>query len=135
MRIREAREQDRPRIRHLAESLELNYPEMENDRFWGADEGGLITGIVGLKRRPDCFELVALGVDPASRQWGVGRKLVQALLEAAPSAVYLATVIPHYFERLGFVRTPLAPTGMAKEPAWCEGCDTDRCAVMVRTTR
>lgn len=134
MKIRKARASDLPGIRRLAESLGLDYPGLENDRFWVADDGREIAGIVALKRHADCNELVALGVDPLDRKRGLGRKLVQALLDAAPSEVYLATIIPEFFGRFGFVRAPAVPAGMAKDPSWCEGCRKDRCVIMVKTT-
>ena len=133
MKIRKALALDLPGIRRLAESLSLDYPGLENDRFWVADDGREIAGIVALKGRADCDELVALGVDPGGRRQGLGRKLVKALLDEAPSDVYLATIIPEYFERVGFVRAPAAPAGMAKDQAWCEGCRKDRCVIMIRT--
>ena len=134
MKIRKARASDLPGIRRLAESLGLDYPGLENDRFWVADDGREIAGIVALKRHADCNELVALGVDPRDRERGLGQKLVQALLDAAPSEIYLATIIPEFFGRFGFVRAPSVPAGMAKDPSWCEGCRKDRCVIMVKTT-
>jgi len=133
MKIRKARTSDLPGIRRLAESLGLDYPGLENDRFWVADDGREIAGIVALKGRADCEELVALGVDPGYRKKGLGGKLVRAVLDETPSEVYLATIIPEFFERCGFVRASAAPAGMAKDPAWCEGCRKDFCVIMVRT--
>ncbi len=132
MKIRGARPSDRPDILRLAESLDLDYPGWENDRFWVAEDGSAIMGIVALKRRADCLELVSLGVDPSARGQGVGRKLVRALLDATPSAVYLATIIPEFFGPVGFIRASFAPPGLAKDPSWCEECRKDRCVIMVR---
>jgi N-acetylglutamate synthase-like GNAT family acetyltransferase len=132
MKIRDGRSIDLPAIRRLAESLGLDYPGMESDRFWVAEDGGAIAGIVALKRHADCRELVSLGVDPRARKRGLGRKLVQALLEDTPADVFLATVIPAFFARIGFVQAPLPPAGLAKDPAWCEGCHKDRCVIMVK---
>jgi N-acetylglutamate synthase-like GNAT family acetyltransferase len=105
---------------------------MESDRFWVAKEDGRVLGIVGLKRHPDCLELVGLGVDPGGRSRGLGRTLVEALLAAAGDDVFLATVIPEYFERCGFQRVAATPPGMAKDPSWCEGCQKERCTIMRR---
>jgi N-acetylglutamate synthase-like GNAT family acetyltransferase len=135
MIIRKACPEDRGRIRLLAERLELDYPAMENDTFWMAEEGGRTAGIVGRLEHPDCRELVALGVDPGLRSRGLGRRLVEALVAETPGAVYLATVIPEFFARCGFAVVPGAPAGMAKDPAWCEGCAKEKCTIMVRTSR
>jgi N-acetylglutamate synthase-like GNAT family acetyltransferase len=135
MLIRKSRPDDHDQVRRLAERLDLDYPGMENDRIWVAEEGGRMAGIVALLEHPDCRELVALGVDPDLRHGGLGRRLVEALLAETPGEVYLATVIPGFFTLCGFAVVPAAPRGMAKDPAWCEGCEKEKCTIMVRTSR
>jgi N-acetylglutamate synthase-like GNAT family acetyltransferase len=136
MIIRRAATQDRPGIRNLAERLGLDYPGMEDDPFWAAEDGGKVIGIVGLKRHVDSDELVGLGVDPARRSAGLGRRLVEALAADVPGDLYLATVIPGFFVPCGFGVVPLGPAGMMKkDPSWCEGCPRERCTVMVRKKR
>ena len=96
---------------------------------------GRAQGIVGLMKHPDCLELVALGVAPQARSRGLGGKLIEALSAEAQEDVFLATVIPGFFEKHAFVRAERAPAGLAKDPAWCEGCPRERCAIMVRRAR
>jgi len=135
MTISEPLPDDWPALRRLAGSLGLDYDGLESDRFWVAKSEGRLAGIVGLKRHTDCRELVALGVDPAFRSQGLGRTLVEALMAGAEGDVYLATIIPEFFERCGFRKAPVAPAGMAKNPAWCEGCPKERCTIMRRAGR
>jgi len=135
MRARKAREADLPKITELAGSLGLDYPGMERDALWVAeDDGGRIVGAVALKRNADCLELCALGVEPASRGRGVARALVEALMAEAPGPVHLATVIPGFFEDCGFERTPDVPRSFIEKrnTAWCDGCDRSLCTVMLR---
>ncbi len=132
MLIRRAAGPDWERVVHLARECGLDYPGMENDTFWVAEESGRLAGIVGLIRHPDGLELCSLAVDPASRWRGIGRALAAALLDSVREDVHLATIIPEYFRQLGFERTAVVPAGMAKSPEWCEGCPRDRCTVMVR---
>jgi len=134
MRIRKAVPSDLPFVLRLARDLGLDYPGLENDVVWVADEGGRIAGSVGLKRYPDCLELVALGVDGSARGKGVGGRLVASLLGEEAEDVYLATVIPAYFVRFGFERAAAVPASLAARmgTAWCEGCPRERCTVMVR---
>ena len=137
MRARKARETDLPRIVELTASLGLDYPGMEGDALWVAeDEKGRIVGAVALKRHPDCFELCALGVEPASRGRGVARALVEALMAGAPGPVHLATVIPRFFESCGFERTFIVPRAFIDKwrTAWCDGCDRRLCTIMLRKT-
>jgi len=132
MHIRTARPEDRPAVRRLAESLRLDYPAMEGDAFWVAEEEGRILGTCGLMRRPDCLELYALGVAEEARGRGIGGDLVRAVLAAVPGDIHLATVIPLFFEKQGFARTGVYPKSMRKGPEWCEGCRVELCTVMVR---
>ncbi len=134
MRIRRAATSDRAPIRILAGGLGLDYPGMEGDAFWLAEEEGRIVGTVGLIRHPDCLELVGLGVDDSRRGSGLGRALVGALLAETPGDIYLATIIPDFFARLGFVPATAEPASISarKGTAWCEGCPRERCAVMVK---
>jgi N-acetylglutamate synthase-like GNAT family acetyltransferase len=137
MRARKANETDLSRIIELARALGLDYPGMEGDALWVAeDEGGWIVGSVALKKHPDCLELCALGVEPASRGRGVARALVEALMAEAPGPVHLATVIPGFFEDCGFERTPDVPWSFIERraTAWCDGCDRSLCTVMLRKT-
>ena len=134
MRVRKARPEDIPAAVELAGTLGLDYPGMELDRIWVAEESGTIAGLVVLKRQPDCWELCALGVDPGSRKRGLGKALVEALLAEAPGDVHLATVIPGFFEAHGFEKcTDIPATFPAKrKTSWCEGCPQDLCTVMLR---
>jgi N-acetylglutamate synthase-like GNAT family acetyltransferase len=132
MNIRRARQEDFPQITSLVRKLGLDYEGMGDDSFWVAEDRGRIVGIVVLKKHGDCYELCALGVDPRRRNKGLGRKLVQALLQSADRDIYLATVIPGFFEKYDFERTVRIPSSMKKSPEWCEGCSKELCTVMVR---
>jgi len=134
MRVRRAEPRDFDDIVGLARRLDLDHAGMDGDLFWVAEESGEVVGIVALREHPDCRELCSLGVDPAFRERGVGRTLVEALVSEAPGDVHLGTVIPEYFRSLGFVRAPVIPAAFVekRKTAWCEGCRQDLCAVMVR---
>jgi len=133
MPIRIARPDDFAAVHRLAAALDLDYEGLENDRVWVEEADGLLAGIVALKTHPDSRELVSLGVDPNRRSAGLGGALIEALMAETTGDVYLATIIPAFFERYGFVRTLTTPVGMAKDPSWCEGCPKQFCTTMVRT--
>jgi len=131
MIVRKAHRGDDAAVAAFARRHRMDYEGMENDQFWIAEEDGRILGIVGLKRHPDCLELLSLCVAEVRRKSGVGASLVRAALGEARGPVHLATVIPDFFARLGFERTSRIPGGMKKDPSWCEGCDRSLCTVMV----
>jgi N-acetylglutamate synthase-like GNAT family acetyltransferase len=134
MSARKAVEADLPQVIELAGSLGLDYPGMAKDRFWVAEADGRIVGMVALKKHPDCLELCALGVEPAHRGKGVAKALVEALMAESPGKVHLATIVPSFFEALGFVSVRDAPRTFIdrRKTEWCEGCDRNLCTVMVR---
>jgi len=134
MRVRKALPKDMPAAAGLARTLELDYPGMDGDTLWVSEESGRIIGLVALKKHPDCLELCALGVDPAFRGKGVAKALVEALMAEAPGAVHLATVIPGFFERCGFVRTRVIPEAFLakRKTAWCDGCPQEHCTILSR---
>lgn len=135
MRIRKAGPADFAQIIGLAKGYGLNYFGMEADNFWVAEEGLQILGIIGLRRYRDCQELCSLGVIEEFRKRGIGTKLVFALLAEVKDDVYLATIIPRFFEKLGFKSAEDIPPSMVKTSDWCEGCTKERCVVMVRKAR
>ena len=112
----------------------LDYPGMEVDPLWVAEESGEVIGLVALKKHPDCLELCALGVEPRFRGKGVGKDLVEAVMAAASGRVHLATIIPEFFEACGFEKSADIPATFPekRKTAWCDGCPQERCTVMVR---
>ncbi|MBE3110754.1 MAG: GNAT family N-acetyltransferase [Acidobacteria bacterium] len=137
MRIRKVRLEDVPPAVELARRLDLDYPGMELDRLWVAEEAGGIAGLVALKEHPDCLELCGLGVEPRFRGKNVGTDLVEAVMAAAPSRVHLATIIPEFFEACGFEKSADIPATFLdkRNTAWCDGCPQERCTVMSREKR
>jgi len=133
--IRKARKPDFPQVLELAQSYGLDYCRMEADDFWVAEENGRIMGICGLKKHPDCQELCSLGVEANDRGRGLASRLVRALLRNIQGQIYLASIIPEFFERFGFEKTDRFPSSMVKKSEWCEGCHPEKCQVMVRTGR
>ncbi len=119
----------------LARSLDLNYPGMEADELWVAEDDGRIVGVVALKAHTDCLELCALGVDHRFRGRGIAKALVEALVATSPGDVHLATTIPGFFESCGFhiIKEAIPTTFPARRKTdWCEGCPQERCTVMMR---
>ena len=135
MRMRRATEADLPQIAILAKKYSLDYPGMSAEDFFVAVERGKILGICALRQHESCEELCSLGVEEGHRGQGVGRSLVLAVSRQAKTDLYLATVIPEYFQKFGFERASNTPVSMIKSPDWCNGCPRERCAVLVRPKR
>jgi len=133
MLIRRANDKDRPAVRRLTERLGLDYPGMDDDPFWVADENGVIVAACGLKRHPDCREICAVGVAESFRGRGAAKAMIRRVLKDVPGEIFLATIRPEVFASLGFVPADAVPVSIAARPAgWCDGCPAERCRVLVR---
>lgn len=131
MVIRPARPEDSPAIKKLAEKLCLDSADMRYSEFQVAEDEGKIVGIGRIIKHPDCLELATLGVEEGHRKQGLGKKLISELTKKAGGRVYLATIIPEYFAKLGFIKAEKIPATMIKKSDWCEGCSRQNCTVMI----
>jgi len=132
MIVRRANNKDMPYITRIAWRLALDYPGMENDIFFVAEERGKIIGILGLKDFGEFLEMRAVGVLEEYRQIGSGRRLVaEALKSLEGRPVYLLTTIPRFYEPLGFKKIDKVPPALKKDPDWCAGCQREKCTAML----
>ncbi len=79
----------------------------ENTHFWTAHRGAEMLGCIGLEKYGNKGLLRSFAVEPGSRNKGIGGKLLQQLLEAAPGLelqeIYLLTTTAEaYFSQKGF---------------------------------
>jgi amino-acid N-acetyltransferase len=77
------------------------------ERFWVAEHDGRVVGVAGMELYGDGGLLRSVAVTPGWRGSGIGRVLIDRVLEAGRAAgvrdVYLlTTTAEHYFPRLGF---------------------------------
>ena len=132
MKIRNAIRGDLPKIFSLAEKFDLDHRNMQTKNFLIAEEKEKIMGIVQLRKFKSGYELCSLGVEKKHQKQGIGSKLVKALLKGVKGKIYLATIKPKYFSKLGFVKTEDFPRFMIKKSEWCEGCCPSKCNIMVK---
>lgn len=128
--IRQAKPQDLPVIKRLARKYGLLTDDFKTKEFLVARPAGRIIGFGRIKVRGRLKELASLGVVPSARKSGVGQALVRALVEKAGGTVYLATVIPRFFRRLGFKVVRRIPRELRRKAAYCRGCQPKLCRVM-----
>lgn len=131
MLIRPAKETEMDQVRELALKFDLDSEDMPYEEFLVAEGDQKLIGLVRIKDNKDCFELCSLGVLKEKQKLGIGKKLVEAVIEKQPDNLYLATIIPEYFAKFGFIKVDHSPKCMKKDPAWCEGCPApEKCTVM-----
>jgi amino-acid N-acetyltransferase len=106
-------------------------------RFWVADHQGQLVGVAGLERYGDSGLLRSVAVAPGWRGSGLGRALVDRVLQEGHAAgvreVYLlTTTAEHYFPRLGFacVEREDVPAGVRASAEFTGACPAS--AVVMR---
>jgi amino-acid N-acetyltransferase len=112
MKIRKATNRDLDAVEGLlsANDLPLDGVKENLSGFIVAEEGGRVIGAVGLERFGSVALLRSAVVSEGRRGGGVGRRLVEHLLDYAESdgieeLFLLTTTAENYFPRFGFTRT------------------------------
>jgi amino-acid N-acetyltransferase len=107
--LRRAGQADHEPVATLLRDLELPTDGVAEwlDQFWVAEYQGRVIGVAGMERYGDSGLLRSVAVAPEWRGSGIGRTLVDRVLEEGRAAgvreVYLlTTTAEHYFPRLGF---------------------------------
>jgi amino-acid N-acetyltransferase len=108
--LRRAARADHDAVATLLRDLDLPTEGIAEwlDEFWVAEHQSQVVGAAGMERYGDSGLLRSVAVAPAWRGTGIGRTLVERVLEEGRTAgvrdVYLlTTTAEHYFPRLGFV--------------------------------
>jgi amino-acid N-acetyltransferase len=143
MKIRNATNSDFPAVEQLLLSSRLPIEGVKENfsSFVVAEDGGTIAGAIGLERYGSAALLRSAVVSPANRGAGVGRQLVESLLQRAREdgidEVYLLTTTAEkYFPRFGFARTTRAAVPeTVKKSAEFRGACPDTAVVMRRRAR
>lgn len=104
--LRPAQEDDAADIARLVRGAKLNPTGLDWKRFTVAeDSDGNVVGCGQVKpHRDGSLELASLVVDPRLRGQGVGRRLIESLLEGVSQPLWLmcrSSLVPLY-ERFGF---------------------------------
>ena len=140
MKVRSARNSDLPAVEQLLGASDLPIEGVRDNfaNFVVAEEDGTIAGAVGLEKYGTVALLRSAVVSPRYRSGGVGRQLVEQLLERAEEAgvdeVYLLTTTAEdYFPKFGFARTTRTEVPESvKASAEFRGACPDTAIVMTR---
>jgi amino-acid N-acetyltransferase len=140
MKIRAATDQDLAAVESLlaASKLPIDGVKESFSSFVVAEDEGEIAGVIGLEKFGSVALLRSVVVSPEYRGSGIGRRLVEQVLERAEEAgieelFLLTTTAEDYFPRFGFARTTRSAVPAAmKASAEFQGACPDSAAVMTR---
>jgi len=140
MRIRNATNEDLPAVEKLLSASDLPIAGVRDNfsSFLVAEKDGRIAGVIGLEEFGSVALLRSAVVSPEHRGSGIGRRLVERLLEGAEVAgieelYLLTTTADKYFPRFGFAQTTRSAVPDAvKASAEFHGACPETAVVMTR---
>lgn len=135
MKIRKTRPEDRSRIGDILNELDLAYEALSFDDVWLVEEKGKVLSVAELCDHGDSFLLSAVGTVRSSQGKGIASRLLKMILKDLDKPVYLYTLIPEFFARLGFVPIGASDRPPSREIYNCATCDPSRCVCMVRRNK
>lgn len=107
--LRRAAKVDYMAVAGLLRQLELPTDGVSDwfEQFWIGEHAGAVMGAAGMERYGDAGLLRSVAVAPGWRGSGIGRALVERVLDEGRAAgigdmYLLTTTAEHYFSRLGF---------------------------------
>lgn len=106
-------------IIHYVNAFELDNRDMHAHQFFIAKSGDSLLGFGRIRKHEGCDEYCTLGIIESSRGLGVAKLITQAVVKSADQPLYLACIIPHYFENQGFVITNSFPEQMQSKLDYC----------------
>jgi amino-acid N-acetyltransferase len=143
MKIRDATSSDLQAVEQLLLASKLPVEGVKDNfsTFMVAEDEGAIAGAIGLEKYGSAALLRSAVVSPANRGTGIGRRLVERLLQRAnedgiDDVYLLTTTAEKYFPKFGFIPTTRsAIPESVKASAEFRGACPDTAVVMSRRAR
>lgn len=108
--IRNAQSDDIPIIKECIDRFRLDDEDLDYRQFVVAVEGSEIAGFGRIRPHKEVYELGSVGVVEGRRKQGIGKMIVEHLINTFPTNdVYITTDLIKYFERLGFKKIEPGP--------------------------
>ncbi|MFC1755561.1 GNAT family N-acetyltransferase [Thermoproteota archaeon] len=129
--FRKSKSKDSPYITQLLKDLDFYKPGLDYSLFWIAEADKKIVGILELEEYANFKFLSYVGVQPTWRKKGIAKSLIKYVANSCDKPVYLYTVIPEFYLKLGFRVIPPIADLPAKDPMECSQCEPNKCVCMV----
>jgi N-acetylglutamate synthase-like GNAT family acetyltransferase len=119
MVFKQPNEKEFEQVKKLVEEFWLDDTDMQPEQFNVLSDGGKILAFGRLREHTDAAELCTIGVAKDFQKKGLGEKMVKHLLDRSKRDVYLVTVIPGFFTKMGFNCTEKYPDAIKKKVELC----------------
>lgn len=117
--IRQPNAAEFEQVKKYAEKFRLDNENMERNQFKVLLRDNKLAAFGRLKVHKDAIELCTLGVVEEYRGKKLGEVLVSDFVAAAEQDIYLVTVIPFFFSKMGFKETKQYPASLQEK---CDNC-------------
>lgn len=108
-----------PLIKQYVKAFELDDRDLHAHQIFVAKSGESLLGFGRIRKHNGCDEYCTLGIIESCRGLGVAKLITQAIVKSADQPLYLACIIPNYFENQGFVVTNNFPEQMQNKLDYC----------------
>lgn len=115
-KIRKAFPDDMPFIRDCIERFRLDDEDLDYRQFVVAASGDEIIGFGRIRPHKEVYELGCVGVVEHRRNQGIGKIIVEHLINIFPTDdIYITTDMPEYFVRFGFKNIAPGPKELVEK--------------------
>jgi N-acetylglutamate synthase-like GNAT family acetyltransferase len=112
-------EKEFEQVKKLVEDFWLDNTDLQPAQFRVLSDAGSVIAFGRLREHVDATELCTIGVAKDFQKKGFGREMVNDLLAQAKREVYLVTVIPDFFAKLGFNKVEQYPASIKSKIDMC----------------
>jgi len=139
--VKRALKEDSAAIKKIVEDLDLSYKGFEVSDFFVGKLDGKIVAIARVQAFDDILFLTCVGVIEKYQGRGIAKAFLEKLTAIHKDKdIYLNTVIPEFFQKLGFHSLDLLDPSLSelvktlppKKLFNCEECFPERCRFMVK---
>lgn len=106
-------------VKKLIHEFELDDRQLKQEEFLTLLKDKQLIGFGRVREYDGYSEMCSTGVIPEARNKGYGSKLLKALEEKATQPVYVVSVIPSFFEKLGFEICNNYPPAIKEKLNYC----------------
>jgi len=99
--------------------FDLDNRGLQKEQFTVALHNNVLLGFGRLREHADCFELCSLGVVTPFRRQGIGKAIVNKLIENSAKNIYLVCIIPDFFIPFGFQIIKEYPAAIQNKIEYC----------------
>ena len=106
-------------IRKHIHDFELDDRSLQQKEFIAAFREEELVGFGRLRYHSDFSELCSLGVITQHRKQGIGKSIVEALINQSSQSIHLVCIIPEYFIPFGFRIIEKFPAAIQDKLDYC----------------